>query len=120
MLKEMTTKTNKINYEFKKDVNYEYFTLKMLAHIPFSVYTIRNIYKNTKSKYGEQWCIVASSNAFTDDIIINMPSFYNDLMREILENTEICKSIEAGNEKFRVIERVSKTNKTYYAIEFIE
>lgn len=118
MIKTMTNKAT-LTFKFDDTVKYEYTNLKKLyENDPFAKYTINYIYKNTKSKFGLQYCMVVVEHDTTTKYIVNVPSFYNDLMCQILENETICDSINNGNEHFTITKRKSKTNNTWYKIIF--
>lgn len=83
-------KGRRFTFEMPENTKPEY--LKMSDAV--DVYTVRSIYMNRKSKYGDHYVVLAEK----DGVIygINLPKFNNETVVGILNNEEMVAAINAG------------------------
>lgn len=77
------------------------------------VYTLRAIYINTRSKFGD------APVAVIDNAVVNLPSHMLEQAREILSDNEAIAAIKSGNVGFTVYPYPSH-GKTCYGVHFVD
>lgn len=82
-------------YDYVFPENTEYFKLKDLDKD--SVYIIRNIFFNTKSKFGEQALVGITDKDEKHCYYITMPNYSVQMMKEINENSDAIDAINEGH-----------------------
>lgn len=68
-----------------------------LADIPDGkVLTVRSIYMNRKSKYGDHYVVLAEDEITGEIFGVNLPKFNNETVVGILNNDEMVEAINDG------------------------
>ena len=83
---------------------------------PEKVYEVYALYINEKGQYGPQPAVATEGN-----MIVNLPSFLVDQVKEMRADTELTEAINGGRFGFRVREytRRGETRKLY-SVEWID
>ena len=91
--------------------NFTYVKLSELN--PDSVYTVRMLYINKKSKYGDAPCAVLDGN------IVNLPKHALDTVLDIINCAEAVEAINNGKFGIKSVS-YEKDGKTLYAPEWVD
>lgn len=83
---------------------------------PEKIYEVYALYINEKGQYGPQPAVATEGN-----MIVNLPSFLVDQVKEMRDDTELTEAINGGRFGFRVREytRRGETRKLY-SVEWID
>ena len=111
---------NKFNKGKKFDFNTEGLEYTSLADLynangEKAVYTLRAIFINNKSKYGEAPVFA------TDKALVNAPSHLLDTVKEILADNDAIASINGGKVGFTIYPyKAEKFNVDTFGIKFVD
>lgn len=113
------SKFSRFNKTKKFDIDTSNFEYKSLAELwdgnQETVYPIRAIYINTKSKFG------AAPVIATDEELVNAPAHLLDTCQEILHDDDAIKLINEGKAGFKIyIYHNDKFNTDCFGIEFVD
>lgn len=85
---------------------------------------VRSIYRNTKSKYGEHYVILADNmekGKMHAIYGVNLPMFMNETILKIFDNDDMIDAINNSKCAFcRSDERTTQSGKPYYTVVWID
>ena len=110
---------NKTNvFAFHPDETAQYIKLKDLLQANGgdldAVYTVRALYLNNKSRYGEQ-CVAA-----LDDVLVNLPAHKVDDVKAIIASPEAVEQINAGHCGIKIRAYVDSNGINRYTIDWAD
>lgn len=87
-----------------------------LADVPEDAkWIVRSIYRNTKSKFGEHYVVLAEKAGAIYGV--NLPSFLNETILQIFANDDMVEAINNGKVAIsRSDKRSTKAGKDYYTV----
>ena len=114
---------SKFTYPVGKDLPYK--KLSELYGATNNPIIVRSFFKNTKSKFGENYIIAVTLTCDKEvnnaDICINLPQHLNETVEEILEDQESIDQINKGKAGIIIEEYEEKTYKrTCYSVQFVD
>lgn len=111
-------KYNKGNvFTFKETDGFVYKSLEDLynSHGEETIFSLRAVFINTKSKYGD------SPVAVTSDCFVNLPTHLLETVKEMLVDDEFINAVNDGKVGFTVYEYQSNhRQKPCYSVRFID
>lgn len=107
-------KGKKFDFVTPKDFKYE--SLKDLFNNNGGeyIYTVRALYVNNKSKFGE------SVVAVTDEQMVNLPKHLNDVVKQMLLDEELIDAVNKGAFGFKIYPYESKDGNVYYSVNWFD
>jgi len=105
-------------FTFTADKDFPYVSLKDLLQAENGdlekIYTVRALYINNRSKYGEQPLIAI------DDAYVNIPKHLIADVKKILDSDEMIDAINAGKCGFKVRPYEDRNGAGRYSIDWID
>lgn len=110
----MSKFAEKFNKKPLFDIDTTGFEYKKISELEVgTIYTLRGIYINKKSKYGDAPVFI------TDTCFVNIPNHMLDTCLDILNDDENIAEINVGNIGFHTYKYTNKKfNKVCYGVEF--
>lgn len=82
---------------------------------------IHSFFKNTKSKFGENFIAFVTPEGGEQEFLVNLPKHLNNTIESIMADEETVDEINACKAGFKVYSYEDKLhNKTCYSINFVE
>ena len=106
----------KFDFELPEKLAEDHF-LKLKELDADAILTVKSIYRNTKSKFGEHYTAIVEHPITHEFYGVNLPGFMNETCVGIINNDEMVAAINAGKVGMsRSEEMTSERGDKYYTV----